>query len=45
VRHGLKIAGLDEKRVALERNAEKLERKWQREKAKLEEKIARLKGE
>jgi len=44
VRHGLKIAGLDEKRVALERNAEKLERKWQREKAKLEEKIARLKG-
>ena len=44
-RHELKIAGLEKKRVGLERHAEKLEREWRREKERLEEKIARLKGE
>jgi len=43
VRYQLKIAALEKKRAALERRAETLERDWQREKERLEEKIARLK--
>jgi len=42
-RHRKKIAALDKKRDALERLAEREQKKWAREKEKLEEAIARLK--